>query len=82
VGEWGRHSWLDRHGHDVDMVRLLAELRPTALYAPVRNLDETRSAPVRWCGYTVLPCTTDGTISTLVGFAGDPQGGWPGDFLA
>jgi hypothetical protein len=48
----------------------------------VYRLDaELDAPPVDYHGYACLPCNADGVVGTLVGFARDPIGGWPGDFL-
>jgi hypothetical protein len=48
------------------------------VYRLTGDLDEP---PAVHHGFTVLPCDADGVVGTLVGFARDPAGGWPGDFL-
>ncbi|MFG1849586.1 hypothetical protein [Micromonospora carbonacea] len=51
---------------------------PSAVY---RLSDDLGESPLAHHGYTCLPCDVNGVVGTLVGFARDPVGGWPGDFL-
>jgi hypothetical protein len=80
IGDWHTGSWTDAHGTSVDLPGELSRLHPTAVYAPVHDLDAASDLPRRLHGYSVHRCTTDGVVADLVGFGRDPSGGWPGDF--
>jgi hypothetical protein len=61
-----------RHGPPI------GAMHPSAVYRLTPNLGEP---PLSYDCYTCLPCDEHGVVGTLVGFARDPIGGWPGDFL-
>ncbi|WP_159079132.1 hypothetical protein [Plantactinospora sp. BC1] len=70
----------DLHGPALDgsAADASAPPHPSAVYRLSGDLGEP---PLAQHGYTCLPCDVDGVVGTLVGFARDPIGGWPGDFL-